>query len=330
MMTFRAALVGASLALMAALPAAAQADTYPSRAVKVLVPFAPGGGADVIARIVGEQLRKDTGQPFVVENKPGAFGIVGLQELAHARPDGYTLLIGNISINTLTPLLYRDKMSIDYDKTIVPVMRIADLPSLLVVTGHDFPPRTFAEFVDYVKKHPGKVRYGSAGVGSFPHFDAAILAQRAGLDMVHIPNKDGAAGINRDLSTGDSQVGFVNAGTAGPAIRAGLIRPIAVAFGKRLAEYPDVPTLAELGYPHTGTIQWIGLFANAATPKPILEKLITTINKGLTIDGVRESFAKSIYLINPTTSLEDAQKWMADDRTHWQGIIKESKVYIKQ
>jgi tripartite-type tricarboxylate transporter receptor subunit TctC len=330
MMTFRAALVGASLVLMAALPAAAQADTYPSRAVKVLVPFAPGGGADVIARIVGEQLRKDTGQPFVVENKPGAFGIVGLQELAHARPDGYTLLIGNISINTLTPLLYRDKMSIDYDKTIVPVMRIADLPSLLVVTGHDFPPRTFAEFVDYVKKHPGKVRYGSAGVGSFPHFDAAILAQRAGLDMVHIPNKDGAAGINRDLSTGDSQVGFVNAGTAGPAIRAGLIRPIAVAFGKRLAEYPDVPTRAELGYPHTGTIQWIGLFANAATPKPILKKLITTINKGLTIDGVRESFAKSIYLINPTTSLEDVQKWMADDRTHWQGIIKESKVDIKQ
>jgi tripartite-type tricarboxylate transporter receptor subunit TctC len=236
-----------------ALPSGAQTGGYPERPVRIIVPYAPGGGADIIARIVGEQLRKDTGQPFVAENKPGAFGIVAIEDLLRAKADGHTLMVGNNTTNTITPLLYPSKLSVDYSKAVAPVARIADLPAFLAITTTDFPPKTFAEFIDYAKKNPGKVRYGSAGVGSFPHYDAAIFAKRAGLDMIHVPNKDGAAGINKDLSTGDSQVSFTNVATSAGAIKAGLIRPLAVIFDKRLPEYPEVPTLAELGYPDVGT-----------------------------------------------------------------------------
>lgn len=314
------------------LPASAfaQADTYPTHTVRILVPYAPGGGADVIARLIGEQLRADTKQAFVVENKPGAFGIVAMEELARSKPDGYTLFVGNVSTNTITPLLYRNKMSFDYAKTIVPVARIADLPALLVVTAKDFPPKTFAEFIDYAKKNPGKVRYGSAGIGSFPHFDAAIFAKRAGLDMIHIPNKDGAAGMSRDLSTGDVQIGFVNAGTTGPAVRSGLMRPVAVVADKRLPEYPDVPTMAEAGFPNTGTLQWIALFANAQTPRPILDKLAASINQALKVESVQEAFTKATYQINPTTSIDDARKWMDADTAEWKKIIDEAKINLNE
>ena len=313
-----------------AVPAAAQADNYPNKTVRIVVPYAPGGGADVIARLIGEQLRADTKQAFVVENKPGAFGIVALEEVVRSKPDGYTLFVGNVSTNTITPLLYRSKMSFDYAKSIVPVARIADLPALLVVTAKDFPPKTFAEFIDYAKKNPGKVRYGSAGVGSFPHFDAAIFAKRAGLDMIHIPNKDGAAGMSRDLSTGDVQVGFVNAGTTGPAVRSGLMRPIAVVADKRLPEYPDVPTMAEAGFPNTGTLQWIAMFARADTPKPVLDKLAASINQALKVESVRDAFAKATYQINPTSSIEDARTWMDADTAAWKKIIDEAKVNVNE
>src|SRR5262249_14895570 len=185
--------------------AAMAQDKYPSKPVRVVLPYAPGGATDIITRVVGEQLRQILGQPFVVENKPGAFGILAIEEMAKSKPDGYTLMVGNVSTNAITPVLYKDKFKIDFEKDVVSVDRLATLPSFFIVTAKDFPVKTLAEFIDYAKKNPGKVRYNSAGIGSFPHFDMEIFARRAGIDIVHIPVKAGAAGMINDLVNGDVQ-----------------------------------------------------------------------------------------------------------------------------
>src|SRR5262249_27123129 len=229
-------------------------DKYPSKPVKIVVPYAPGGATDIISRVVGEQMRQNLGQPFVVENKQGAFGILAIEEMARSRPDGYTLMVGNVSTNAITPVLFKDKLKIDYDKDVVSVTRMATLPSFFIATAKDFPIKTMAEFVDYAKKNPGKVRYTSAGVGSFPHFDTEIFAKRAGIDMVHIPIKAGASGMLNDLVNGDVQVAFINVATTGAMVKAGQLKPLAVVSDHRLAEYPDVPTMAEAGYAGVGTL----------------------------------------------------------------------------
>src|SRR5262249_49006712 len=158
-------------ALYLALAGAASAqDKYPSKPVNILVPYAPGGATDIISRVVGEQMRPILGQPFVDENKPGAFGMLAFEEMAKSRPDGYTLMVGNVSTNAITPVLFKDKLKINFEKDVVSVTRMATLPSFFIVTAKDFAPKTLAEFIDYPMKNPGKVRYTSAGVASFPHF----------------------------------------------------------------------------------------------------------------------------------------------------------------
>ena len=169
MMNRRAVLLASMLCLAAG--AVEAQDKYPSRPIKVVVPYAPGGAVDITARIVTEQMRQTLGQPFIIENKPGAFGILGLEEMARSKPDGYTLMFGNNNVNVITPILYPGKMKINVDKDVVAVARVADLPGFLIAATKNFPPATFAEFLAYARKNPGKVRYSSVGVGSFPHYD---------------------------------------------------------------------------------------------------------------------------------------------------------------
>jgi len=213
--------------------AAAAQDKYPSRPIKVLVPYAPGGAVDIVARIVTEQMRQSLGQPFVIENKPGAYGILAIQDMARARPDGYTIMFGNNNANVITPILYAKKFTINYDRDVVPVARVADVPAFLIATMRDFPPTNFAEFVAYAKQNPGKLRFGSVGVGSFPQFDMEILSRRLGIEMIHLPNKNGATGMLNDLVRGDAQVSFLNLATSGPMVRAGQLRPLAVVTEQR-------------------------------------------------------------------------------------------------
>ncbi|HYY36568.1 MAG TPA: tripartite tricarboxylate transporter substrate binding protein, partial [Xanthobacteraceae bacterium] len=164
---------GLALALCLALgPVTASAqDKYPSRPVKVIVPYAPGGATDITSRLFGEQMRQSLGQQFVVENKPGAGGILAIEEMVRSKPDGYTLMVGNVSTNAITPVLFSKKLSINYEKDVASVSRLAIYPSFLITTTHNFEPKTVAELIAYAKKNPSKVRYTSAGVGSFPHFD---------------------------------------------------------------------------------------------------------------------------------------------------------------
>src|SRR4029079_13679277 len=212
-MTRLTLLLLSTLALAVGGPALAQ-DKYPSKPVKIVVPYAPGGGTDITARLFGDQLKNILGQQFVVENKPGAFGILAIEEMARSKPDGYTLMIGNVSTNAITPVLFKKKFQIDFEKEVQSVTRFNIFPSFLVVTTANFNVEDTADLVAQAKKNPGKIRHTSAGVGSFPHYDMEIFARRAGVDMIHIPNKTGAAGMINDLVVGDAQVAFLNSASS--------------------------------------------------------------------------------------------------------------------
>src|SRR5215510_5261371 len=233
----------AAAGLAFALAQAAAQDKFPSKPVKILVPYAPGGATDIVARIVAEPMRQSLGQSFVVENKPGAYGILAIEEMARARADGYTLQVGNVSTNAITPVFFASKFKVNYDRDVVPVTNLIDIPHFLLVTTTNFAVKDVKELIDYAKKNPGKLRYGTVGAGSYPHYDVAFFAKTAGnLDMIAIHNKAGASGVINDMITGDTQVSFLNAASSAPQIRAGKFRPLALVNHARLPDYPDVAT----------------------------------------------------------------------------------------
>jgi tripartite-type tricarboxylate transporter receptor subunit TctC len=313
----------------AALPAAAQ-DKYPAKPVRIIVPYAPGGATDIVSRVLGEQLRVILGQPFVTENKPGAFGIVAIEEMARAKPDGYTLMIGNVSTNAITPVVFPKKFAIDYDKDVAPVARLVDIPEFLLVTTKDFPPKTIAEFVDHAKKNKGKVRYGSVGIGSYPHYDMAFFAAKAGLDMIHIPNKAGASGVVKDMAIGDVQAAFLNVASTAALIKAGQIRPLALVNEKRLPDYPDVPTMAEVGYAGIGTMAWQAMFAPGATPKEVIDTLNKAILEAMNAPNVKDAFNKQGFNIVPSASAEEARGWLRGEMEAWKKITDEVKIDLTE
>jgi tripartite-type tricarboxylate transporter receptor subunit TctC len=322
----RRTFVGAALASIAlAAPAVAQ-DKYPSKPVKIIVPYAPGGATDITARLFGEQLRNILGQQFVVESKPGAFGVLAIEEMARAKPDGYTLMIGNVSTNAITPVLFKNKFTVDFDKSVVSVSRLAIYPSFLITTTKSLDVKSAKELVENAKQNPGKVKFTSAGIGSFPHFDMEIFAKRAGVDMVHIPNKAGAAGMINDLVVGDVQAAVINSASTAAMIKAGSLRPIAVLAEARLAEYPDVPTLAEAGYPGVGTLHWQSMLAPAGTPKEVLATLHKAILEAAQAPALQEAFKKQLVSVKPNPTLEDAQSWLKSEIESWKKIVSEVKI----
>jgi len=306
--------------------AAVAQDKYPSKPVKILVPYAPGGATDITARIYGEQLKSILGQQFVVESKPGAFGILAIEDMARSKPDGYTLMIGNVSTNAITPILFQKKFSLDFEKSVVSVSRMAIYPSFMITTTHNFDAKTVKDVVEFAKKNPGKVRYTSAGVGSFPHFDMEVFARRAGVEMVHIPNKTGAAGMINDLVVGDAQVAFLNAASSAAMIRAGKLKPVAVLAEKRLPDYPDIPTLAEAGFPGVGTLHWQSMLAPAQTPKPVLETLFKAITEAAKKEELLNAFKKQLVSVKPNDSLDESQKWLKSELDSWRKTTAEVKI----
>ncbi len=314
-----------TLALAGAGTAAAQ-DKYPSKPVKIVVPYAPGGATDITSRLFGEQLKNILGQQFVVESKPGAFGIIAIEEMARAKPDGYTLMVGNVSTNAITPILFKNKFQIDFEKSVVSVSRLAIYPSFLLTTTHNFDAKSVADILAYAKKNPGKTRYTSAGVGSFPHFDMEIFAKRAGVEMLHIPNKTGAAGMINDLVVGDAQVAFLNAASSAAMIRAGKLRPVAVLAEQRLADYPNIPTLAEAGFPGVGTLHWQSMLAPAQTPKPVLEALFKAIVQAGKAQALQDAFKKQFVSIKPNESLAESQTWLNGELAKWRKTTAEVKI----
>jgi tripartite-type tricarboxylate transporter receptor subunit TctC len=322
------ALIVLTILFVAAGNALAQtADKYPSRPVKILVPYAPGGATDIVARILGEQMSKRLGQSFYVESKPGAFGIIAIEDMVRSPADGYTLMIGNVSTNAITPIIYAEKFKIDYARDVVPITNTVDIPSFVVATTKDFSVSSLSELIDYAKKNPGKVRYGTVGPGSYPHYDMAYFAKRAGdLDMIAVPNKAGASGVINDMLTGSTQVAFLNVASSTSQVKAGNFRPLALVNHARLADYPDLPTMQELGFPGVGTIAWQGLFAPAGTPKEILQAIFDAAIAALQTPEASAAFKKQTFNIVPNSSLADAKVWLAQQIDTWRKITSEVKI----
>jgi tripartite-type tricarboxylate transporter receptor subunit TctC len=248
--------------------------------------------------------------------------------MARSKPDGYTLMVGNVSTNAITPVLFKSKFKIDFEQNVVSVSRLAIYPSFLVTTTHNFDVKSVADLVAYGKKNPGKLRYTSAGVGSFPHFDTEVFSRRAGMDTVHIPNKSGAAGMINDLVVGDVQFAFLNVASGAGMIKAGKLRPLAVLAEKRLAAYPDVPTLAEAGFPGVGTLHWQSMLAPAKTPKPVLETLQKAIAEAAKSPQLQEAFSKQFVSVSPNASLEESQTWLKGQLDSWRKITSEVKIEL--
>jgi tripartite-type tricarboxylate transporter receptor subunit TctC len=305
-------------------------DKYPSKSVRILVPYGPGGATDIVARIVGEHMREILGQAFYVENKPGAYGIIAIEDMARAKPDGYTLLVGNVSTNAITPVIFPAKFKINYDRDVIPVMRLVDIPAFLLVTNTNFSVNSVPELIATIKKNPGRIRYGTVGVGSYPHYDMALFAKRAGdLDMIGIPNRNGAAGVIIDMATGDTQTAFLNVASTAGMLKAGKIKALAVVNPTRLPEYPDVPTMAEVGFPDVGTSAWQAMFAPAGTPKEILDTIQKAAVQAMQTPAARKTFADQNFNIVPNTVAE-AKPWLAREIATWQKITQEVKIEVPE
>ena len=266
-------------ALLTALAIApAQADDYPSRPVKIIVPTPPGGPVDVIARITANYLQTALGKGFVVENRAGAGNTIGSKDAAEATPDGYTLLYSSASGLVIAPLLHADA---GYDplKSFDPVALVGESSNILVVNP-EVPAKSVQELVAYAKANPGKVNFSSGGIGVLPHLIGEMFKARAGIDIVHVPYKGGSPSIN-DVVAGNVQMTFEGTSVLLPLIQAGRLRALAVTTPKRIPQLPDVPTMVESGFANFVSTSWTGLLAPVHTPQPIIEKLNAAINDGL-------------------------------------------------
>jgi tripartite-type tricarboxylate transporter receptor subunit TctC len=308
----------------------AAAQTYPLKPIRIIVPYAPGGLTDVVARLYSEQLRQSFGRGVFVENKPGASGIIAIEEMARARPDGHTLMIGNISTNALTPVLLSKKMKIDYEREVQIVSPLADVPVFFLATTTNFPPQTFADFLAYAKKHPGKVRYGSAGVGSYQQINTEILAKRAGLDLVHIPFKGGGAEILRDLANGDIQVSWFNITNPVGMMKAGRVRALAIAADERLPQHADVPTIAEVGVLGMRAAQWVAAFAPSAVAAEIIATLHKAFVAAMRAPEMQEAFTRGGMVVPRPSALADAKRWLHEEMASWKRDVEDTGIVVEE
>ena len=274
---------------LALAPLAAQAQAFPSKALTIVVPFSAGGTTDILARVVGQYMAKDLGQPVIIDNRAGAGGNIGAQMVARAAPDGYTLLMGTVGTHAINQSLYK-KMPFDPIKDFAPITRVALVPNLLVANPSQ-PFKTVKELIAYAKANPGKVTFASSGSGTSIHLSGEMFQQMAGVEMQHIPYKGSAPALT-DLLGGQTAIMFDNMPSVIGHVRNGKLRPIAVTTPTRSPALPDVPTIAESGVPGYSATSWFGLLAPASTPAPVIAKLNASILKALADPEVKKKLAE--------------------------------------
>jgi tripartite-type tricarboxylate transporter receptor subunit TctC len=310
-------ITGMALAMLAlATPGFAQ-EKWPERQVNIIVPFTAGGTTDMFARIFAQKMQETHGTPFVVENRAGAGGNIGAAAVAKAPKDGYTLLVGTVSTHAINPFVYKSTGS-DTEKDFQPVTLIARLPNLLVVNPK-IPAKTVTEVVDYVKKNPGKLNYGSSGAGTSTHLASELFQMMTSTKMSHVPYRSSGDVMNA-LMGGHIDLAFDNMTLAWPQAQAGTIRAIAVTSKERSPTAPEVPTVAETlsGFEATS---WHGLFAPAGTPKPIVDKLAAEVKRIFTAPET-EAKLKEIGAIASPMSPEEFTQFIAAERRKWQEVVK--------
>lgn len=316
----------ASLALVSCLAAPSYAQ-YPDRAVRIIVPFTPGGSTDILARSVGEQLSKAWGKSVVIENVPGAGGIIGTDRAARSDPDGYTLMMGHIGTLGVNPSLYKSK-NIDPLKMFDPVAWVAKVPNIIVVNPK-LPVHSVAELVAYAKKHPGKIDFGSGGNGSAAHIATEYLMLKAGIEMTHVPYRGTGPAVT-DLLAGQNQLMCTGVPAVIGFLKSGKLRALAVSSLKRVDILPDVPTVAESGLPELAGFeadQWYGIVAPAGTPPAIVSKLNSDINKILRSPDVKARFEAEGAIPNPTTP-QAFGTMITEEIARWKDVVEKAHMAI--
>lgn len=298
------------------------AQNYPIRPVTLVIPFPPGGGTDTGGRILAEQLSKKWGLPVVVENKGGAAGQIGADWVAKAKPDGYTLLLGNIGTQAINPSLY-PKMPYDPDTAFAPISLVAELPLALMVHPA-VPAKTATEFIALAKSKPGQLSYSSAGAGGAPHLAAEMFKDQTGTFILHVPYRGGGPAI-ADLLAGHVQLSFMTVLEASGHIKAGKLRALAVTGDKRVPALPDVPALTEQVLPGFNAISWLGLMAPAGTPVQIIDKISADVRSILADDAVKARYV-NLGGVPRATSPQELGKMIADDRQRYAQIIRSKKI----
>jgi tripartite-type tricarboxylate transporter receptor subunit TctC len=313
-------------ALAIAMPAGiASADDYPSRPIKLIVPYAAGGGADSVARIVAKRVGETIGQPIVIENRGGAGSIIGTEAVQKADPDGYTLLLGQSGPISINPAVYKN-LRYDPVKDFAPVTMTTAYPYILVVNPK-LPVKNLQEFIALAKSKPGEFNYGTTGVGAANHLVSELFSGKAGLKMTHIPYRGTALAVT-DLIGGQVTMVFADPISALAHIQSGALRALAVTSKERSPVAPDVPTIAESGYPGFDAIAWHGILAPAKTPPAIIKKLNEEIAKALK-DPETKSLLEKQAMQTVGNSPEDFAKFIQQDIAIWKDVAMQANVEVK-
>jgi tripartite-type tricarboxylate transporter receptor subunit TctC len=302
-------------------PAIAQ-DNYPSRPVKIIAPQAPGGGVDLVARIIADRLRVAMGQSFVIENQAGAGGAIATQMTARAQPDGYTLMIGYVATHATNPAV-KNNLGYDAVRDFTPIAMLGGTPNLLVV-ARAVPVDTLQELVTYGKANPGKLNYGTSGVGTLNHLLMEQFKHASAVPIMAVPYRSIGQAFT-DAMGGQIQVIFPGLAAAMPHVRSGAFKPLAVTGDKRHPLLPDVPTFKESGYEGFNGLTWYGIVGPAKLPESITKKLNEEINKVLASPDLRDTFAAEALNVMPMTPPQFG-KYIADEIAHWKTVARASKI----
>ena len=315
----------ATTALLAPAAAFAQAGaaTFPSKPIHIVVTFTSGGAPDILARLIGEKLQTNWGQPVIIDNKPGAGGNTGADAVAKSPPDGYTIVVGTVGTHSINGALYT-KMPYDMVKDFAPITLLATTPNMLVV-NNDVPAKTLKEFIDLGKK-AGKMTFASSGSGTSIHVSGELFKTMTGIDMEHIPYKGRATAIP-DLLGGRVTMMFDNMPSSLQLVREGKLRALGVTSAKRSPAAPEIPTIAEQGLPGFEAVSWFALFAPAGTPKPIVDKLQAEVKKILATPEVGKRLAES-GLDAVGSSADELAAYQRTEIAKWAKVVKEGNVKV--
>jgi tripartite-type tricarboxylate transporter receptor subunit TctC len=320
----RAALAVALLAGVAAMGAMAQ--DYPQRPIRFIVPFAPGGANDIVARLIGIKLGERLGQQIVVDNRPSSTGVLGVELTVNAQPDGYTLLVGNTVTNGINPVLFAGSNRVNATRDLTGVSMLVAVPHA-VIASSKLPPNNFAELIAYAKARPGELNY-TAPLGGHPHLDMLALAAATGIKIVHLPSK-GAGETLPALMRGEAHLSNTNISSMIGPLRAGQIKAYAVTSARRVPEIPELPTFTEVGLAGIGSLNWVALFAPVKTPRAIIDKLHATIVEVLSQPEQKESFAKRLLPLQVSKTPAELNEFVAAENQRWARIIRDNNIRME-
>ena len=319
-------LLCAATCLAAANAMAQGAADYPSKPIRQVIPFAPGGASDFVGRIIAVPLGKLLGQQIISDNRPGAAGNIGMEFAARSAPDGYTLYQGNVGTLTINPNIYKT-LQVKPLQDFAPITQVVDVPGALVVHP-SLPVKNVRELIALAKKRPGELNFGSPGAGSANRLEMEGFIQETGIKMVHIPYKGGAGPAAIGLISGETQLMFVTLSSAINFIKDGKLRGLGVVAPQRVDAVKDIPTMAEQGFPAMTVGSWQGLLAPAGTPKPVIDKLYAAIIKVMALPEVRDRLAAGGVAIVTSKSPQDFHEFMKRDTERWAKVVKATGITV--